>query len=912
MCTVFCVIGLSACSDKLPSEYIEDAKALVEQGNRDAAIIELKNAISENPQFAPARFELGKIYIANNNFESAGKELSRALELGYSKTEVIPLLTLAYQRIGANVALSDLEIDSDAYSPEQLLEINFRKLQSYIVLAEKSKAIQIVNDADKIESDSIYKDLISAHRHIIYEDAAKALEEAVKVYEKAPTNRDVLSFAARLYRINDEKEKAAQIYEQYSEVAPDDIETKFLLAELLVELGQMDKAEVIVDELMEINDQNAFLNQLKGTIRSANEDYASGLEYSEKALRFGRSDPKLRLIAGFSAYRLDNFEKAALHFSAVESVLADGHPGIRFLVVSYLKNDQTTQAIELLPRVGDLTDQDSGLLSRAILGLLTQGKIDDAKAMIEQAESLTTSTDDLIRLGILQLSANDTQSIENLEKARAQSPESLAANAVLGAAYIDSREFEKALALADEWMQQAPNTIDPYLLKVETLQRQHNFADAKVVIDEADKLFADDMRLLIAKLRYFSRQNDQENALAVNKKILQQDPTNVVGLAGYFHIASQQGNVEDGINKVKKAFEENPDNSEIALLLGRISLLVKDSELSLKALNKFSADKTAPAEFWPLKGSALTMANQTDNAMKHYETWLSLAPTNESAAVGILNILNQRRDFTKGAELADSFLANNESDRVSAMLAHFSVHLGDIDKAKRLLKGLSDQMSNSPFVKSIVARIYYFEGKFDKAFVAAKQAYEGNKTSEGLLLYVQTMDRIGKAGDVADLMVNHLQEFPNDIGIKILYAGRLTRIDHKQAISTYKEVLSDVPDNYLVLNNLAFLLMKDDKLDEAETYAKRVYELQPKNVGVVDTYAQILAAQGELDEALELYGSVMNSQVDNEDIIINHIELLLKNGSIAIAKRRLAERDFRSPLSIVRIRDLREEYSLGE
>ena len=99
------LIGLSGCQKKTSEEHISAAKDFVVNGDQQSAIIELKNAIQVDPQQAEARFELGNLYLGQNNYQAAEKELNRAMELGQSPAKTIPLLARPYQRTGPNTAL---------------------------------------------------------------------------------------------------------------------------------------------------------------------------------------------------------------------------------------------------------------------------------------------------------------------------------------------------------------------------------------------------------------------------------------------------------------------------------------------------------------------------------------------------------------------------------------------------------------------------------------------------------------------------------------------------------------------------------------------------------------------------------------------------------------------------------------
>jgi predicted Zn-dependent protease len=117
-------------------------------------------------------------------------------------------------------------------------------------------------------------------------------------------------------------------------------------------------------------------------------------------------------------------------------------------------------------------------------------------------------------------------------------------------------------------------------------------------------------------------------------------------------------------------------------------------------------------------------------------------------------------------------------------------------------------------------------------------------------------------------------------------------------------------NNFVVLNNLAYLLMEENNLSDAYGFAKRAFDLEPNHVATVDTYAQILVRQNKPEEALEAYNRVMNEDVQNEEIFLNYIETLLINGSKIIAERDLESRTFLLPQSNARLAELKTQYGL--
>ena len=90
---------LTGCKDS-PEQMVASAKSYLEKKDLDAASIQLKSALQANGNLVDARFLLGKVNLEQGNVPGAVKELQRALDLGYSKNEVLPLLARSLLRSG--------------------------------------------------------------------------------------------------------------------------------------------------------------------------------------------------------------------------------------------------------------------------------------------------------------------------------------------------------------------------------------------------------------------------------------------------------------------------------------------------------------------------------------------------------------------------------------------------------------------------------------------------------------------------------------------------------------------------------------------------------------------------------------------------------------------------------------------
>ncbi len=81
--------SLSGCADK-PEALVASAKEYLAKNDRNAAMIQLRNALQMNPDLAEARFLLGKSMLETGESCGREKELRKARELKYAADQVVP------------------------------------------------------------------------------------------------------------------------------------------------------------------------------------------------------------------------------------------------------------------------------------------------------------------------------------------------------------------------------------------------------------------------------------------------------------------------------------------------------------------------------------------------------------------------------------------------------------------------------------------------------------------------------------------------------------------------------------------------------------------------------------------------------------------------------------------------------
>ncbi|WP_334048426.1 XrtA/PEP-CTERM system TPR-repeat protein PrsT [Alteromonas gracilis] len=901
---------LSGCSEKSMESHLADARNYASQQQLDAAIVEYKNAIQKAPNAAEPRFELGKLYLQQNNFAAAEKELNKAMDLGHPVSQVIPLLSVAYQQSGAENALAEVDYRAEGMTAVESAEVGFYKLQALMQLGKTEEAQALLADLSTLDTSSVYKGLIDSYVFVLDNDMEGALAATEALREQAPTNKDVLQQLAKIYLQNGKPEKAAEVYGVYVSQFPDDVTSKFAYAALLIEIRDLEKAAPIVNDLLTLNEKHPLLNTFKGIIESANENYAKALEHLEIAVQNGRSDQVVRLVAGFSAYQIQDFEAAQRHLTMVASSLPDNHPGLRMLADSMLQLGENDEALEVLARVEGEQGIDAALFSKASYQLLKDGNVVGAKQMVEKSEAVSTTAEDLSRLGVLQLSLNDIDGLVNLEQAVEQAPESVTSQATLLRAYIATNQLDKAKIAAKEWHEQSPETAAPLIYLGNIATAEGAYQEAAQYLDKASGLSDAGNEVTYSRANLLVAEGKKENAIAFIRAFIDENPADVQALALWFALAAEEGNGNAVIAHTQTQFNKNKSDLKLRLLLARMYSINGQLDNTVSLLADVEGDESSPQVFWNLKGQTLIATNNVKEATAFFDRWLSFYPQDKNAVLGKLLIVDSQKQFKQGLALTDKVLAKRPDAQLTLLKAYFHSRLGQAKPAWDIINSTTDDVKALSFVRGIIARLHLIEKAPEQAVEHAKAAYDATQNSDNALLLVAALEMSGKKEQAFSFLEKHVGAHNNDVQSAMLLAERQIRSDRKAAIDTYEQVLSKTPDNFVVLNNLAYLAFEDGELKRAEELAKKAVSLQRENADAVDTLAQIYIAKGDKEAALALYEQVSAGPIASDEVYLNHVELLLALDKEALAKRRLASREFSSETAKQRAENIKQQHGL--
>lgn len=354
-------------SDVVQPENLYDyffLEAMVERqrGNSDAAFDLLTHCVDINPNAPEAYYYLAQYYHSLKDQDKAQEYLKKAAAL--SPDNAIFLETLAQSHISkreyddATVVIEQLykhHLDRD-----DLLETLF---QLYQQQKEYEKAIDILNRIERMDGKSERTAFAKSQIYTQMGNKKAAIAEMAALAKKYPNDMNYLDAYADLLLVNDQEDKAMDIYERILKDEPDNVRTQLsLLAYYKIAEDSVMAEEMTEQVLMNKNattDQKVYLLRQKiGESEDEGGDSTRVLQLFHKMLDVPAPDPDIAsLCAAYMGLKKMPRDSVQAMLEKILTVAPD-NASARLQLVSYAWSDKNMDRVIELCQAARLYNPD--------------------------------------------------------------------------------------------------------------------------------------------------------------------------------------------------------------------------------------------------------------------------------------------------------------------------------------------------------------------------------------------------------------------------------------------------------------------------------------------------------------------------------------------------------------------------
>lgn len=879
--TLLLALVLSACGGDSPENLIASSKDFLAKNDSKAAVIELKNALQQNPNLAEGRFLLGSALLENGDPAGAEVELRRALELKYPADAAIPLIARSLLLRGQTKDIIEefgtLELSSNQSKAALATTLS----AAYAALGKTDRAKSLLGEALASDPEYVPARLAEIRTIATNGDSVGAQSKIQALLTQNPNNPEALLLSGALLSAAGDIGGAISQFKKAIAAKPAYIPAHTAAISAQLKDKKLEDATIQLAELKKIAPKYPQTYFLDTQLNYQKKDFKAAQQSAQQLLRVFPNDPSSLQLAGAVEYQLASYLQADIYLSKALQLAPGLSLARRLLVSSHIKSGQTAKAIAALQPVLGHFDNDPGLLTLAGEAYLQNGDPNKAAEYFAKASKLDPESSakktSLARAHMAQ--GNTDSALLELEQISV-SDKGVTADLALIAAHLRNNQLDKALRAIDQLEKKQPDNPATHNLRARALLAKKDSAGARKSFEKALSINPSFFPAVASLAALDLMDKKPQDAQKRFEAVLATDPRNSQAMLALAELKAADGGTPAEVSALlEKAVSSNSTEIAPRIVLIQYHLKNKDNKKALSAANEANSSIPDKPEILDLLGIAQRLSGDLNQASATYGKLASIQP-------------NSPLPYLRQAEI--HFSAKNKDEGVKSLKKALEIK-PDIIEAQKALIQIAMEGKNHKEALSIAQTVqkqrpneslgYLFEGDIHVATKALPEAIntyrEGLKKTQASELAIRLNSSLIAAGNIAEaekMATTWQKDHPKDVGFRV-YQGDLatSRKNFADGIAHYQAALAQQPDNALALNNLAWAAgqMKSSKAIE---YAERANQIAPDQPAFMDTLAVLLADKGEVDKAIEILRKALAISPQVAPIRLNLAKTLIKAG----------------------------------
>ncbi|WP_165497806.1 XrtA/PEP-CTERM system TPR-repeat protein PrsT [Pseudoduganella albidiflava] len=884
---VLVLAAMAGCSkDESPEQLIAQAKQYESKGDSKAAIIQLKNALQARPDDAAARLALGRLYLKTGDHVSAEKELRRAIDLGSNRTEVLPLLAKSLLLLNKPQAV----LDETASAPPDATLLGLRG-DAFLALEKLDESRQAFESALQLEPNNSTALNGLARHALLKDDIAGATRLADSAVAHNPADVDALMFRADLDKAIGKLDAARITYDKALKLSPGTGAAHLQKAYLDISQAKFDAARADIAALRKLEPGNLLAYHAQALLDFSEGKYKAALDNVLNVLKAAPEHLPSQLLAGATQFTLGSFPQAEQHLKKyIES--DPGNLYARKMLASvYLGMNRPQDALAELKNYLDKSD-DTALLNVGARAYLNLKQYDKATAIYQRALELAPADAQLhMGLGLAKMSKGDADgAIKSMRKGlELSAPKAIDTGIVLGMTHLQLKQYEQALAVINQMLQRAPKSALLYNLQGGALLGQNKRSDARLAFEKSMQLQPTYFTAVNNLARMDIADGKPDAARQRYQGFIDKNAGSAEAMLALADLALIENKQADATKWLEKANAAAPKLVGPALRLTQQYLATGEKRKALTLISAVQLEDPENPLLLDMLGKVQAANGNKAAALEAYGRLATVQPR----TTGITARLSAAYEALGERDLAADTLRKahtEQPDDVGILLARAAVETrrGNHEQAIMFARDVQRRPGNLIAGLIVEAEVREAQQKPDLAIPVYQRALQENKASSPLRIKLANAYRqAGRTDEALKLVQQWRSERPQDRAIAV-YLGELYVAQKKYpaAIDTFTALLKDLPDNGIILNNLALAYQSAGDPRALET-AERAMKALPQSGAAMDTLGWILVEKGNLGRGLPLLKQASAAEPAAADIRYHLAAAYARNNDKAAARKEL-------------------------
>ena len=856
------------------SVYLNDAKERLKSQDPQAAIVQLKNALNEQPDNLEARRLLGQTYLDLGRFPEAAKELRRAHEAIATPENAI-LLGRALLGLGEVDEMLSLVESTTGADEEQVRAIALLRAEALLSQerpAEAREALSREIDANPLNVDI---GLMDARISMAEGDVDAAKSKIGRVLEVDPQSSQALMLDANIKSSEGRYDAALSSLDRLSELAPGSDRIKVMRAEILIRRAKFDDAERVVSEVLARRPGDVAANFLLATVQSNKGDLEQADATLRKIADVTRDVDQVALLSGVVKLGIGQHAQAENLLGRYLARAPENLPVRRLLAGLQLKNESPRAAIDVLRPVTGAESTDVISLQLRSSAEIRLGNIEGARGSLAR----------LVSLG--------------------QSPSAAQAATLLsvlndGDGRLPSDDVKLEVARVLDMMRNGEG--DEAFSAASALGEAH--PDNPVILN-------------LYGMTHLMAVDDERSARQLFEKAVALDPSYLDAHRNMDRLDVRSARFDVLAERLERRIADGLDTEGSALKLAQLHMSQKRPDEALATLRTQAA---AEPKSVLVRRALLLLAMQLDrkdDIASVVEELLALGDAGDPKAYSTAGDHFFKAGDFQAAVFAYTKLNQIEPDQPGLLvaLAQSQYRAGDLEAARKSLHHVRSLQPDHAIANNSVVDLDIEEGRFDEALAFTKQVHdvapdqaarltskilmEKNEGGKALAVLEQALaetpssavsrelfllrQRLGLADEAILGLKSWVATHPHDVAaLDLLGDAYVSRQEFDAALPYFERAHQLTINDPVLMNDLSWVRHELGR-PGAEELARRAYQIS-QNPAIGDTLGWILVKKGETEDGLRLLREAHLSLQDNPDIRFHLAYALYRQGDIETAR----------------------------
>jgi len=856
---------LSSAQVREPTDDYEKALKSYHENNYNNAYIHLKNVIKQTPSHLPSKLLLGQVLLKKKQVNAAIQILTEALQMGVDKNLIYVFLAEAYMQQRNYLAVFSLATDELNHNNQyQLLMIQgnalLRQNNDEGALEKFNQALQI-----KPNEENILKAIGSFYIH--QGDLDKASYYIDKINGLNPNSSSGLYLRAQVLIKNKLHKKALSLLEKANQLSPNDRLIGRTLAQTYITLNKITEARSIIKLLLIDTSDDPFLMLLNARLHSmSKENELAIVAYDKIAIQLSNIPsevlvdlPELLYVSGLANYMLDNFVLAENHIKRYLAEEVDNLYPVTILADIYMKQDRSSEALNLMEKHYNLVSQDLVTSVRLCNQYLINKTPHKCDALIDELANIHGSQIalTLLKVKVLQAQKRYNEALHFFEEKMSLEIMTLGHKRLKAILYSQNKQHQEALEILNDLLTASPENINYMQLMINELLALKQYAQVEKLNKQVLTLLPENFRAKYIEAELLYLNEDYYQAQKSAEKLILIEPSSFLATLLLSNTLIAQNKLAEALEASIKAKGKSKGASvkpsENIIRIYRLQGQQEKALAELETLNKrFFLDPKYLLE----KAELSLLINNFDAARVNYNILFSIWSDSHQK----LLLLGQKQrlagfyqeaenSFLRGLYLSPDFIL------LKIELLRLLLIQQKIEQAQKIITPLMKNHANNANIVLLAGDIALNKGQPEKALQYFLLALKLNNNYHKAIYRLKKLIAEYQLGhnEFEQVLKNIIEKYPDETIFHrhTLADYLLEQGNDQEAKQHYLQIIKIVayPNLKYAFNNLAnILITTDPKL--ALKYIDEAIKLDSTVADFFDTKGWVLVKSEQLSQGL--------------------------------------------------------------